>query len=307
LVNLSLLNTDWYAKGLKLVEPKVPITFSVTQIEALSPEMNPFQKPTSYTLPSAGITVIVPDRKELNVLRVQDKLVLNIVDANHWKKPIYFSTTVSDDNFVGLGPFLQMQGMVYKICPQMVSDEARFDLERTKFLLNQVYRFRTPKGKYIDETVKNLMTNYTACFLQTALVYRSSLARRRAEIDALQKASSTPPAPSANNKSAPPTISPAELAFKKQQLDSDVTTAVNLLDKCVDVVPWDQRSRMLRQEFLLNYGRTAMAEQRIKEALLVEPDNPEYIKMAAQVYEVEGKTEAAKSLMNNFSKEHEGR
>ena len=284
LINLSLLNTDWYAKQLKLLEPKVPISFSAAQLETLNPELNPFTEPTNYTLPRAGITVTIPSRRELNALRVQDKLVLNIVESNHWMKPIYFSTTVSDDNFVGLGPFLQMQGMVYKIFSHPVPEDKKFDLERTKYMLNQVYRFRTPHGKYIDETVQNLMTNYSACFLQTALTYRTLIARGKAEIDSLQKVSS------ANQKTAAP-ISANELTLKKEQVSSDVATAVDLLDKCVDVVPWDSRPRMLRQDFLLNSGRIAEAEKRVKEALSIDPDNQEYHRMAAQVYALEGKSQ----------------
>jgi Flp pilus assembly protein TadD len=128
------------------------------------------------------------------------------------------------------------------------------------------------------------MTNYSACYIQTALVYRAAIARQTAQIDSLQKVLS------ANQKTMAP-ISENDLAIKKEQVTSDVTTAVDLLDKCVDVVPWDSRPRMLRQDFLLNSGRLAEAEKRVKEALSVDPGNQEYHRMAAQVYALEGKKE----------------
>jgi predicted Zn-dependent protease len=50
-------------------------------------------------------------------------------------------------------------------------------------------------------------------------------------------------------------------------------------------MPWDWRPRMLRHEMLMDNDRIEEAEQRVKEALLVEPDKIEYLKMHAQVLE----------------------
>jgi len=53
---------------------------------------------------------------------------------------------------------------------------------------------------------------------------------------------------SANQKTAAP-ISTNELSIKKEQNNSDIAIAVDLLDKCADIVPWDSRPRMLSRIF----------------------------------------------------------
>jgi tetratricopeptide (TPR) repeat protein len=284
LVNLSLLNTDWYIKQLKDVEPKVPISFSSSQIDVLQPELNPFTEATRYSLPQADITVQIPGRKQLNALRVQDKLVLNIVDSNKWRKPVYFAVTVSEDNFMGLDPYLQMQGLAYRILPHAVAEDQRFDLDRTIFFLNKVYRFQALKdeGLYIDETVKNLLNNYTACFIQTAYAFRTPMAKLKSAADSLQKAQ----VQKGVQKTALPSADLIKL--KQDSLNADLQTVTEMLDKCVSIVPWDWRPRMLRQEFLMNYGKIDQAQLRAGEALKVDPNNPEFLKMAIQTYESTG-------------------
>ena len=47
------------------------------------------------------------------VLRIQDYMILQIIEDFYGKKPIYFAATVSENNQVGLGQYLQMEGMVY--------------------------------------------------------------------------------------------------------------------------------------------------------------------------------------------------
>jgi tetratricopeptide (TPR) repeat protein len=284
LVNLSLLNTDWYIKQLKDVEPKVPISFSSSQIDVLQPELNPFTEATRYSLPQADITVQIPGRKQLNALRVQDKLVLNIVDSNKWRKPVYFAVTVSEDNFMGLDPYLQMQGLAYRILPHAVAEDQRFDLDRTIFFLNKVYRFQALKdeGLYIDETVKNLLNNYTACFIQTAYAFRTPMAKLKSAMDSLQKAQ----VQKGVQKTALPSADLIKL--KQDSLNADLQTVTEMLDKCVSIVPWDWRPRMLRQEFLMNYGKIDQAQLRAGEALKVDPNNPEFLKMAIQTYESTG-------------------
>lgn len=76
--------------------------------------------------------------------------------------------------------------------------------------------------------------------------------------------------------------------MKQDTLASDLATVTEMLDKCVSIVPWDWRPRMLRQEYLMNFGKTSLAEQRAGEALKVDPNNPEFLKMAIQTYESSG-------------------
>ena len=286
IVNLSLLNTDWYGKQLKNFEPKAPITFTDDQIGQLTYAANPFESPTNYPMPGAGITVVLPGREQQSALRVQDQLLLNMVDANKWKKPIYFAVTVSEDNFMGLGPYLQMQGLAFRIMPQPVPEDKKIDIERTLFLLNKVYRFRSlgdPTAS-LEETSKRLLANYTACFIQVAVNYRQPLDKLKGEVAQLEKAGE-----------------PAALKAKKAEYDSVLTMTINLMDRCIALTPEDWRPRALREEILMEHGRSVEAEKRAREALAIDSNNTQYLKMLIQVLAANGKRGEANAIIQKLT------
>jgi hypothetical protein len=293
IVNLSLVNTKWYIKQLKKLDPKVPISYTERQIDnEIDHRLNPITDPTRYTLPQAGITVNLPTRQELNALRVQDQMVVNIVDANKWKKPVYFAVTVSDDNLMGLGPYLKMQGLVYRVMPQVVTEADRLDIPRTVHLLDNVYKFRgLGDGKsQLNDTSEKLLSNYAASYIQIALTMRKPLLDMKNEIAMLGGQTDT----TGQLKTL--------LETKKKAYDDTLSMVLNKLDQCVSMMPWDWRPRMLRHETLLGHGRAVEAEAKMREALTIEPENSEYLKMLAQALEENGKktesTEVLKKLLN---------
>ena len=48
-------------------------------------------------------------------------MILQIIEDAIKDRPIYFAVTVSDDNRLGLDEYLQMEGMVFKLHPNKVS------------------------------------------------------------------------------------------------------------------------------------------------------------------------------------------
>ncbi len=301
IVNLSLLNTDWYIKQLKDVEPRVPVSFSDEQIDALNAELNPFTDPTPYTLPKAGIQVVIPGRRQQNVMRVQDKMVLNIVDSNRWRRPVFFAVTVSEDNFMGLDPYLQMEGLVYRVDPTPVTPDKRMDIEKTAYMLDKVYRFGTGKvtDDPVDEAARGLEANYTACYVELALALRKPLLDEKTELDSLQSqiaAASAKKLPAVDEKKA------AYMA-KEKDYEYKLDLVTNELQKCITHIPWDWRPRALLQEFYLNHGRYAEAEKAARDAIASDPQNPEYMRMLSQALEMQGKGKdaipALKELIRN--------
>lgn len=290
IVNLSLVNTNWYIKQLKHLEPKVPISYSDEQINALQHSLNPIEEPTQYTLPKAGITVELPTRKKLNALRIQDQMVVNIVDANRWRKPIYFAVTVSDDNLMGLGPYLKMQGLTYRVMQHVVPDQDRLDIPRTVNLLENVYHFRGlgDGTTRLNNTSEKLLSNYAASYIQIALTLRKPLADKKNELAYLTSQDSTSVELSAT------------IAEKQQQYDDTLNLVVNKLNQCVGMMPDDWRPRVLRHELLMNHNRTKEAEEKMREALNVDPTNDEYMKYFAQALEQNGKKQEANSALKTL-------
>ena len=111
---------------------------------------------------------------------------INISEA--WKKPIYFAVTVSDDNLMGLGPYLKMQGLVYRVLPKKVLENDRLDLARTLHLLDNVYRYRGlgDGTARLNDTSEKLLSNYAASYIQIALSMRRPLSMMKSDVERLK-------------------------------------------------------------------------------------------------------------------------
>jgi hypothetical protein len=189
IANLSLLNTNWYILQLKNEEPKVPISLSDESIQGIS--VIPWKKQNyKIEVPPFLLTKYMADVKgEMNVpetpavmefevnptwgsqgLKTQDYMVLNIMYANQWKKPIYFALTVSQSNFVGLNDYLRMDGMVMKLIPFKGIKISPSLLEKNLF---EKYKFRklNDPNVYYDLQTKELLQNYRTLFVHLAYNY----------------------------------------------------------------------------------------------------------------------------------------
>jgi len=291
IVNLSLVNTDWYIKQLKKLEPKVAVTYTDEQIERLNHEANRWEEAFDFKLPHAGITVRVPGRKELNALRVQDKMVLHIVDNNNWKKPVYFAITVSDDNKMGLDPYLRMEGLVWRVMPRVLARDEQTDIDRTLHMLDKVYSYRGlgDGSTVLGETSFKLLTNYAAGYIQVVFTLRPTLMKLKTEIDSLDRTV-------AAAKKADTTLA-AALTSKRQEYQHLYDLIIEKLDQCISIMPWEWRWRMVRHELLMLGQRFADAEKRAREALAIEPDNAEYLKALAQALMETGKKDEAQAIL----------
>jgi len=196
IVNLSLLNTPWYIEQLKYEEPKVPMSISDEQIENVSlqylPEPQKFAVPVPKHIYDRERTdqqnrgeweKELPEPKEFQItlaptagtpkrfIRVQDLMVLNIISANNWERPIYFAVTVSDENKVGFEKYLRMDGMAFKVVPYPDLGISPTRLNETlmdKFL----FRNLNNPDVYLDDKTRGLLINYRSAFLRLANDYR---------------------------------------------------------------------------------------------------------------------------------------
>ncbi len=167
-INLSLLNTNWYIKQLKHLEPRVPITLADETIDALN-----IQGWDDREVDIAGLTWTVPRAgtlgEDIGYLRVQDLMILHILEQNNWEKPVFFAVTVSPQNDVGLDDYMQLEGMVWRVVQEPNPD--LMDLEKTRHNLWNVYRYRgiADPEVYKDGQIRTLLRNYTVSFHQLAI------------------------------------------------------------------------------------------------------------------------------------------
>ncbi|MDH4070416.1 MAG: DUF2723 domain-containing protein, partial [Ignavibacteria bacterium] len=207
IVNLSLVNTPWYIRQLKLdpyYEEASPVRIGLTdsQIHNIQPIQWTSQT-VEIPVPAEayqrfGITdTAVTNRKKISwtfphtfrvgqtttAIRVQDRMVWEIIRSNQWEKPIYFAVTVAPDSKIGLDQFLWFRGLTWRLEVQRIpSQEAGIapDILEAN-LFNEPeghsktpqygYKFRSIADAkvYFDENVTRLMTNYRSGFIRLAL------------------------------------------------------------------------------------------------------------------------------------------
>ena len=160
IVNLSLLNTDWYIRQLRDEEPKVPIALDDRTIDQLG--AGAFQ-----------------DEKG-NIIYTNEFMVHHIMDQcqtpTGWKKQPYFAVTVPQD--FGYGSRFLQKGIVQQV--MFDSTKAGLDLEATHKALYETYKYRgllTADGSwdpkvYKDDNAQNLSKNYAFAHMQLAQAYR---------------------------------------------------------------------------------------------------------------------------------------
>jgi tetratricopeptide (TPR) repeat protein len=190
-VNLSLLNTDWYIKQLRDEEPRVPINLNDAHIEGL--QAIPWQKQNvKIEVPKATYeqayndilrldsTIVREENPAISVeveptlygqgIRVQDLMVLKILEDNKFRRPVYFAVTVSPDNKLNLDNYMRMDGLAFKVLPVKISNRRIVDPQLMWTNLNEKFQYRNlnnPKV-YYDDNTKSLLGNYRSAFLTLA-------------------------------------------------------------------------------------------------------------------------------------------
>lgn len=210
-INLSLAQTDWYNLQLKNERPygalTVPMTFTNDQLKRLQPVQWDEKKTVSYDVPlsaypdsmrtrtdlPAKITVNVQPtirqqsgNQVITALKVNDLLLMDIIKANKWVRPIFFSVTVSEDNYVGLGDYLVMEGMAQRLVPYKTNtggnEEINEEIMRKSLFDNPAEPSPTPrygfrftglnkKDLFYNEDQTRMTQTYRTTFLRLAYYY----------------------------------------------------------------------------------------------------------------------------------------
>jgi len=211
-VNLSLLNTPWYIKQWKEArsdETKF-IDLSDKQVDAITSRLQRWEEKKVQVPvendPKNNLGYIEWNVKPTfagQALRVQDIMVLRIINDAEWRVPIYFAVTVSQSNRIGLDSYLDMQGltfqlkshktspvdqdMMYKnLMTQVGPDDwssgfkiAGFNSQSEKKYTNWSreyqpgYMFRNLGNDeiYYNDQVIRLLQNYRSAYMQLAVTY----------------------------------------------------------------------------------------------------------------------------------------
>jgi len=187
LINLSLAQADWYDIQLKNERPygslPVPFTYTDDQIrkvtkqgymlwdenKLVSIDVPPNAYPdTAKTRPDKLIfripaTIRQKDGNQtITALKSSDLIILDVVKANKWERPIYFSVTVTPDNYIGLNDYIIVEGMAQRLTPMKVNNANIFGLavdfdKMSKNLLidRSVVPSKTPQPGFMFRSLDN--------------------------------------------------------------------------------------------------------------------------------------------------------
>jgi hypothetical protein len=213
IINLSLAQTDWYNLQLKNERPygalTVPMTFTDAQLQNpdfIRPrewdekkiqviETPPEVYPDTMKVKPEKIVFTVPatirqksGNRTITGIKFNDILVLDIIKANKWKRPIYFSATVTPDNFVGLSDYVILKGMAQKLLPYKVSNGMDIVVDReitSKCLFESpavpsktpqygfLFRGLNDKNLFYEQTQQRMLEMYRTIFVWLANSYAS--------------------------------------------------------------------------------------------------------------------------------------
>ena len=73
-----------------------------------------------------------------NYLKVQDVMVLELIDDMPIDRPIYFAVTVSPGHRLGFDGYLEMEGLVYRFTPEVNRDNSKYPRLNIKKLLKNI-------------------------------------------------------------------------------------------------------------------------------------------------------------------------
>ena len=189
-VNLSLLNTDWYIRQLRDNEPKVDLgNLSDEIINSLTVRGWKPQRVKISPPPGSDLAPLEWELKPTIMgqgIRVQDIMILHLLEMNKWKRPVYFAVTVSPENRLGMEEFLQMEGLAFRVNPKKVK---RVNGERLQENIFNVYRYRNLDNPhvYFNDNIVKLIGNYRSGFFQLALekLYDNDLPGMVATLDSM--------------------------------------------------------------------------------------------------------------------------
>ena len=230
-VNLSLVNTDWYIRqlrdlparpyrpdsnALRMFGPREgpPPSCSDQQLERVNewaraarrrPPDPAFGRPMClHTLNDDAIVnlqpQLIPNDLEFRAgnvrhrypagtpMYVKDIMVLRLIQENLGRRPLYFALTAGGSNRMGLDGYMVQQGLAFKLLSDSVTFDSSvvngrstwgvqvgFDIPRTQFLLDHVYRYARLFGVdslELDPTDENIAGNLSIVYTALGLAYR---------------------------------------------------------------------------------------------------------------------------------------
>lgn len=110
------------------------------------------------------ITFTIPK----SVLVKNETAILNIIAANKWERPIYFTSPFSGQSNLGFNDYLRMEGMAYRLVP---IKNSRTNMDRSYEVMMNKFKFGNADkpGVYFDEENRRHLNSIRLSFAEVAI------------------------------------------------------------------------------------------------------------------------------------------
>jgi len=319
-VNLSLLNTPWYIQQLRDVAPKIPINWSDEMVKEVGP-IGWKERKVSIPVPPQVVQNLKEENPSLQSqvqseivftlkptfrtsggggIRVQDQMVLEILNAVQWKRPVYFAVTVSETNQINLEPYLRMDGLTFKVLPYKTPKIDPRILEEKLFQTYQYRGLNNPKI-YFNRSIIRLLQNYRSAFHQLALFYIRKGDKEKA-VSVLEKMEQIIP-----DEVIPYSSELSALWLEDMSRQAGLT---NRLDQRLKhVLPGRILSRQERFQLAGYYTHVfknySQAEKKILKLVQKNPDDVEALSFLIRIYDMAKTYDKAVLVLENWLTRHQ--
>ncbi|MCB9335511.1 MAG: DUF2723 domain-containing protein [Flavobacteriales bacterium] len=114
-----------------------------------------------------------------NYIMKNDLIILDILAANDWERPVYFAITTGADSYIGLTPYFQLEGLAYRLVPYkaMSFDGQTGEVANEIMTENLMNKFvwggmENPNSEiYLDENNRRMCMNFRNNFSRLAEDY----------------------------------------------------------------------------------------------------------------------------------------
>ncbi len=151
----------------------IPTRHFVVKVDSLEVVKNGTVSPKDASKVRSQMTFeLEPSRSYLTKNHL---MILDLLANNHWKRPIYYAITVSEDNYLNLDRYFQMEGLAYRIVPFASTGDmfGRGGINSAVMYDNMVNKFKwggvnNPKV-YLDENTLRMLGNFRSTFARLAI------------------------------------------------------------------------------------------------------------------------------------------
>jgi Flp pilus assembly protein TadD len=281
-INLSLLNTDWYIRQLRDEEPRVPMNVEDSVLDIV--------RTHGYLTDASG------QPEQVSAWMVRNILAANLA-AGVDQRPAYLAVTVP--NHMGLDPRMTLEGLVYRVHDDSTS--ARIDTTLVRKNLYEVFKYDnlyTADGTFLpvpfkDENAYRLTQNYAAAHLQLGFRYRLD-GRRDEAIRELERVLRMYP--------SFPAARPALGMFYLE--NGDTTRALAFFEESRREAPGDKDLAYYHAVTLGLSGQVDAALARFKEAIALDPDDGQSYFAAYSIARDAGRLDEAAGVLRQWVGRH---